>query len=410
MNKKKKVFIIAPYGFNDRMKNFVEYVSARLLAKNGWQVVAMVKSDNGLNIIENIDGIKVYRYASFYNSLFFLLRIFIGFRPTIVHFHNLRNNRPGIIASIIAKMIGCKLFFTEYGLLHDHFLVDDRDNPFPIKLKSPGIVRNIKSVFLPRFLNENLKNYFFHWPMSHANKIIFVSTHNLPIAEKLGFKKDVIYLPQILDDASWNYSAQDIDKKIITHHQKIEKEYQIFKEKKYAVFVGQIKYRKGWDILLKAISQVKDESIEKFIFISPSYIDQPSIFSDLVSKLNIADRVMFLGKISDRKLLKLIYDSAEVIIVPSRYEGFGLVVTEAFEVKKPLIATDIEAINETVIDNFNGLMFPKEDSNKLAQAINNLANDFDLKNKLVNGGLETLEKFKSKETKNLWLDFYNSQI
>ena len=399
--------IVAPYGFNDRMKNFIEYVSARLLAKNGWQVIALVKSDSHLNVTEFLDGIRVYRYKNFLFSIVYLLDIFYKFHPSVVHFHNLRNNRPGVVAAIFAKIVGAKLFFTEYGLLHDHFLVDDRDNPLPAKLKQPGVVKDLKSVIRFGGTGEIIKNYFFHWPMTHADKIIFVSKHNLPIAQTLGFN-NAIYLPQVIDDFSWNYSAQDINSQFENHHKNIMEKFNGFKDKKYAVFVGQIKYRKGWDVLLRAINFVAEDAIDYFIFISPSYFEEPKIFSDLVGELGISKRVIFLGKIADRGLLKQIYDYSQIIIVPSRYEGFGLVVTEAFDVKKPLIASDVEAINETVVDHQNGLLFPKEDFRRLGEAIVSLTNNDELKKKLVDGGQETLKKFKSEITKNQWLDFYNS--
>lgn len=129
--KNKSILIIAPYGFNDRMTNFIEFVTARLLAKHGWNVTAIARSD-GRDEKSEVSGILVHRYAHAYQGIMWVIRILIFNRPTLIHIHNQRNNRVGMVASMIARILAIPLVFTEYGLFHDHYLVSDRDDPFTV--------------------------------------------------------------------------------------------------------------------------------------------------------------------------------------------------------------------------------------------------------------------------------------
>jgi len=102
-----------------------------------------------------------------YTATYFLFKIFISKRPTITHVYQQRNNRIGILAAILAKSMSKPLLFTEYGLLHDHYLVDDRDDPLGKPLKPNGLVFNLKQIFTKSLLVKlhrlvsNIKNYFF---------------------------------------------------------------------------------------------------------------------------------------------------------------------------------------------------------------------------------------------------------
>ena len=408
-NRKKKILIVAPYGFNDRMANFAEFITARLLAENGWEVIGLVRHEAKAKIVESVCGVKIYRYKNLKQGLYFLFKIFISKRPTITHVYQQRNNRIGILAAILAKSMSKPLLFTEYGLLHDHYLVDDRDDPLGKPLKPNGLVFNLKQIFTKSFISKtaplvsNIKNYFFHWALTHADKIIFVSKHNLPIAKELNLK-NYTYLPYILDDARWNKmeDKQKINEYDLSVLKKIA-------DRPFCLFIGQLKLRKGWDIYLETIALIDKSVMPLFVVITSSAKEAPEYFSKKIKKLNIENRAIFLGQVSGQ-ILKKVYDLSSIVVVPSRYEGFGLVAVEAFENKKPLVASMVTALDENVIDNYNSLTVPPKNPKKLAQAITRLASDQELQNKLVFGGSKTLEKLKSSELKKQWLDFYEKLI
>jgi len=410
MKKNKNILIIAPYGFNDRMSNFVEFVLARLLAKNNWEVHAIAMSESNQNSLNKIYNINITKYKNIFAGIFYLTKIILLKRPNIAHIHNLRNNRLGIIAAIFLKFLRIKIIFTEYGLLHDHYLVSDRDNPLPININPIGLVFSLKQVLSKKAnLKYKIKNYLFHWPLTHADEIVFVSRHNVPIAKELGLK-NVHYLPQILDNVRWEFKKTDANKNMDSQSKKaLEKLYEI-KEKKYVLFIGQLKLRKGWDVFLNSIKYVDKNIIPYFAIVTSTDNKEPHFFSEMVDKLNVRDRLIFFGKIFNSEVLQKIFEQSEAVVVPSRYEGFGLVVTESWEMKKPLIATDIIAINENVEHKKNGLLFEKENAEDLAKKIIELVKNNELKNRLIVNGSQTLGVYKSIDRQKQWLDFYDSLI
>lgn len=412
MPPKKKILIVPPYGFNNRMANYIEFITARLLAKNNWQVFGLASRENETKSVDSLYGVKIFRYKNLAQGIFFLFKILIISRPAIVHVHNQRNNHLGILTAMLVKLTGKPLVFTEYGLLHDHYLVTDRDNPLNKPLRPGGLVASLKEIFIRSFIDKtaalsaNIKNYFFHWALTHADKIVFVSRHNLPLAKELGLK-NYLYLPYIFDDARWEIA--DAEKTPGQNNllalQKIEQ----LGDSPLGFFIGQLKLRKGWDIYLKAIALTDKAVMPYFVFITSSAKTPPDVFSKMAADLGVEDRIIYLGKV-DGQTLKKIYALSSMVIIPSRYEGFGLAAVEAFESKKPLIASAVPALTETVVDGYNGLLVPPENPGKLAEAISRLARDQELSKKLVAGGQATLNGLKTEDGKNQWLNFYEELI
>ena len=327
--KQKRILIVSPYGFNDRMASFIEFTVGRILARHEWSVVAIVKSDNNFSSIDSVCGVTVYRYTSLRQGLLMAVKIFLSFRPCIVHVHNLRNNRVGIVVSILTKILRLPLLFTEYGLLHDHYLTDDRDNPLYQPIHSENVITRLSQI-LERILKGKkkwqyyFKSYLFHWPLTHADSIVFVSKHNIPIARQIGLK-NCNYLPQIMDDYRWFYKGVDLDNNLLHHHEEVLKRLDNIKGEVSALFVGQLKLRKGWDILLRSIPFIPISTVKNFIVVSATSDEEPREFRTLVEELRIKDRIIFLGRVFNGNIMKKIYEVSTVVVVPSRYEGFGLV-------------------------------------------------------------------------------------
>ncbi len=404
-----RILIIAPYGFNDRMTNFIEFVSARLLARRGWEVTAIVGSDDAKSARESVSGITVYRYGNVIRGFRDLWRV-LRTSPSIVHVHNLRNSRVGIIGAILAKMFGIRLLCTEYGLLHDHYLVDSRDDPLNHPTHPERVVKSVSQLTLsvlrdPLKVRDYISSYIFHWPLAHADTLVFVSKHNLPIAESLGLPP-AVYLPQTSDEFRW---VDTRDHASETREKEIAEKVKALKGTS-VLFIGQMKLRKGWDVLLRAVPYTDAKDIAAFIFVSSSAESEPKMFSELVDSLGIRERIHFLGTVPSNTLLHEIYEKSSIVAVPSRYEGFGLVPLEAFEMRKPVVASDVVALTEYLVDNENSLLVPPNDPKALAAALSRIARDETLRAKLIVGGAETLKRLRSKEYIEAWIAFYDAQL
>ncbi len=384
--KQRTILIVLPYGFNDRMTNFVEYVVARLLAREGWHIVGRARKEAGEPARHIVYGIDVRRYSSTKRGFFMLLRIFLFERPDIVHVHTLRNNRVGILAAILANIFRVPLAFSEAGLLHDHYLVDDRDDPLGKPIHYERVALRLR---------DGLRSFFFHYPLTHADAVVFFSKHNLPLAERLGIRAQ--YVPQILDEHRWDSAGGQTDERIA------------LPSEPYALFVGQMKGRKGGDILLRAIPHVDAKLLPKFVFVSSTGRETDD-FSGLIKELGIAERVVFLGRIKSNSILKEVFEHASLVVVPSRYEGFGLVPLDAFDCGKPVVATRVEALTDYLVHGENAYLVEPNDPRALAEGIAAVMRDPSLRERLSAGGRSTIAEFRREELATAWLNFYRSLL
>ncbi len=92
-----------------------------------------------------------------------------------------------------------------------------------------------------------------------------------------------------------------------------------------------------------------------------------------------------------------LYDSADVLAFPTRYEGFGLPLLEAMAAGCPVVASDIPVVDEIVRHGENGLLTPREDAHALGDAIVRVIRDRALREKLVVNGFETLKRFREED-------------
>jgi D-inositol-3-phosphate glycosyltransferase len=88
----------------------------------------------------------------------------------------------------------------------------------------------------------------------------------------------------------------------------------------------------------------------------------------LKEELGIGDLVTFLGA-KDQNTLVNYYSAAEVVVMPSHYESFGMVAIEAMACGTPVIASDVGGLAYIVEDGFNGYLVPRQDYTALADKI-----------------------------------------
>jgi D-inositol-3-phosphate glycosyltransferase len=146
------------------------------------------------------------------------------------------------------------------------------------------------------------------------------------------------------------------------------------------LFVGRIQPLKGIDILLKALAQIRarEPAIAENICLSiiggdpnpDSDIEQAEFdrLGALRSGLGIGDLVTFLGA-KDQDSLVYFYSAAEMVVMPSHYESFGMVALEAMACGTPVIASDVGGLSFSIEDGFNGYLVPGRDPQALADKI-----------------------------------------
>ncbi|HUC17123.1 MAG TPA: glycosyltransferase [Acetobacteraceae bacterium] len=125
--------------------------------------------------------------------------------------------------------------------------------------------------------------------------------------------------------------------------------------------LGRLHADKGFDVLIRALARLPGTTL----IIAGEGPEGPSL-ADLAAGLGLAERVFFLGWRTDAgALLK----AADIFVCPSRSEPLGNVVLEAWSAFCPVVAADADGPRELIADGSDGLLVPREDEARLAEAI-----------------------------------------
>lgn len=140
-----------------------------------------------------------------------------------------------------------------------------------------------------------------------------------------------------------------------------------FKKNRFAfLFVGALCKRKGVDILLEAFSN-KFKGNTQWCLILVGNKSKDFNCEEIVYKLGIQGQVFFRGVISSTDIM-CAYSAADVFILPSRHDGWGMVVNEAVYCNLPVIVSDAVGASEHLVqDSENGFVFKSNDPDSLAQ-------------------------------------------
>lgn len=132
------------------------------------------------------------------------------------------------------------------------------------------------------------------------------------------------------------------------------------------LFVGRIEPIKGIDILICAFSKVAVEHQEMTLAIVGPGGDYQNELERMVDRLGMTNRVIFTGPLYDRDKI-CAYDECDVVIIPSRYEMFPMVLLEALSLGKPVILSEECAVADEFRDYC--LIIPPDET-AIARAIN----------------------------------------
>lgn len=146
-------------------------------------------------------------------------------------------------------------------------------------------------------------------------------------------------------------------------------------DKKQLICVARIvPEKKGQDVLVKAVSKLnnKKDIICSFAGGNPSGEDNIAKLELMAKDLGVEENIQFLGNRSD---ISQLLSQSDIFILPSNYEGFGIVIIEAMLAKVPVIASDIDGPKELITDGVNGFLFRVGDHDDLAEKIEAVLNN-----------------------------------
>ena len=172
------------------------------------------------------------------------------------------------------------------------------------------------------------------------------------------------------------------------------------------LFVGRIEPLKGVDTLIKAISLIRQkDALDHHCCLCVSIIggdpnnsnpeartDEMNRLQQLCDEQGLDDLVTFLGH-RGQDTLPYFYSAADVVVMPSHYESFGMVALEAMACGTPVIATQVGGLAFLVRDGVTGFHIPVDDPVALSERLINILDDDALREKLSQQAVEIAQKY-----------------
>jgi len=258
--------------------------------------------------------------------------------------------------------------------------------PFRAKARSVITIHDLNFLLYPHFLTKHSAAYYgqIDDAVRHADAIIAVSHAT---------KRDVIQLlgaPDhkitVIYEAASPVFRRLNDGDLV---QRVRGRFGIRGD--FVLFVSTIEPRKNVPNLLRAFRQLLDDynaDVELVLAGEKGWLYE-EVF-DLTRRLNLQNRVLFLGRVSTKELVWL-YNTARALVAPSIYEGFGLTPLEAMACGTPVLVSNVSSLPEVVAD--AGLKADPTDIDDLAVGMWRILSDEELRNTLIEKGYKRARFF-----------------
>jgi len=278
----------------------------------------------------------------------------------------------------------------DFDVLHFHNVTD---LTFPVilwKLKTPKILTcHTLYVVTQYHWLVGPRLYLFRKVLSHINILHVLSQKDFVILEQMGIDRSKIAMIPPGVKLKKFYDSPERNGKVI-------------------LFVGRISPEKSLETLLEALLKVKSnyelwlvgpiQDRRYFFWLKKKYLDR------------LDNKVKIFGPLHEDELIKC-YAQADLFVFPSRMETFGLVLLEAMASRLPVISTNVGAAEELVKNSQNGFVVPIGDSKAIAEKIDLLLSDRDMRHRMGENNRKLVEKKFDAETNfSKILELYESQL
>jgi glycogen(starch) synthase len=160
-------------------------------------------------------------------------------------------------------------------------------------------------------------------------------------------------------------------------------------EENIVLYVGRLVYEKGIHILINAVPKVLERVNAKFIIVGSGYMKEQLL--NIVRSMRLEHKVLFMGFVDDETLLRL-QKCADVSVVPSLFEPFGIVALEAMAAKSPVVVSDTGGLSEIVDHDITGFKAYPNNPDSLAWGIIKILLDKPYRNYLIENAYRTVQE------------------
>lgn len=187
--------------------------------------------------------------------------------------------------------------------------------------------------FLARFIGPLLERLLLRMPAAAIHTVSETSKQDLL---QLGTTSEIVVVPN-------GVSANDYS---------LQKE--ISPNPHQAIFVGRLVFYKNLEIVFRALTRVIQTVRDAKLVVVGDGPMRP-VWKSMVDDLGLHQHVCFVGRVPHAEKLSHLQESA-FLLLPSRVEGFGIVILEAFACNKPALVSSIGALQELVSDDVDGFL------------------------------------------------------
>lgn len=246
-----------------------------------------------------------------------------------------------------------------------------------------------------------------------------LSTQFVNQSRLLIFRKSLVYKLANQIIANSNATKEDVQSTYKVKGNKIKvlpnsvKNYNLYNNADYEdnkiIYVGRLHSSKGVDVLIKAVSELVNQNFDIHLDIIGTGIEKDNL-SELTNKLNLSERIHFLGGKSKPEVLSA-FKTSYCAVIPSRSEAFGFTVIEAMSVGTCVIGANNTGIKEIIINNQTGLLFETDNYQDLAAKIKSILIDEKYRNELANNGFERfLSHYETESVINRDFEYFSKLI
>ncbi len=159
-------------------------------------------------------------------------------------------------------------------------------------------------------------------------------------------------------------------------------------DRRYLVSVGRLVKRKGFEYLIRALEKL-DEDVEALIIGDGK---ERQALVELAEGLRLQRRVHFLGQVSEREKFRYLA-CADIYVLSSLHEGFGIVLQEAMQVGLPVVATSHGGQVDLIEDGVNGILVEPCDAGAIAEAVAHLLENRDMSKRMGARNRDEIRKY-----------------
>ena len=182
-------------------------------------------------------------------------------------------------------------------------------------------------------------------------------------------------------------------------------------EERLLIAVGRIEPLKGFDILVRALAEMTERERVRLLVIGGDERAAPELarLRAIAEEIGVTDRVHFPGSIPHERLAAY-YNAADVVVIPSFSESFGLVALEAMASGVPVVASRVGGLTVTVADGRTGYLVPWRCPEPFAEKIDLLLSNDALRRALGAAGVESVKEYAWENVASALLDLYGEVL